>query len=292
MQNIIFQIDGGIGKSILGTVLCEAIKKKYPEDRLIVISSYPEVFIGNPHVYKCYLHNNLNYFYSDNIENKEVITFLHNPYFETNYIQRKEHLLETWCSMFDLEYAGEQPQLYFSKREIDFYSRSYKFDRPIMVIQTNGGGIDQQVKYSWMRDLPIDIAQKIVNHFANDYSILHIRREDQLSLENTTPVYADFRSLAILIMMSSKRLFIDSFAQHVAKALNLDSVVCWIGNTPDQFGYSNNINITANPETRKPELKNAVFSKYNITGDPIEFPYNDESEIFNVDDIINALSLI
>jgi hypothetical protein len=292
MKNIIFQIDGGIGKSIMGTAICEIIKKKYPEDRLIVITAYPEVFIGNPHVHKCYTHNNLQYFYSDNIEGKEVITFLHNPYLETNYITRKEHLLETWCSMFDLEYSGESPQLYFSKREGEFYSRTYTSDKPIMVIQTNGGAADQQIKYSWMRDIPINIAQQIVDYFAHEYSVFHIRREDQLPLGNTIPVHADFRSLVALISLSTKRLFIDSFAQHVAKTLDLNSVVCWIGNTPTQFGYDNNINIVANSETRKPELKNAVFSKYNISGEPMEFPYNDESEIFNVEEIIQAVENI
>lgn len=290
MSNVIFQIDGGIGKSIMGTAVCEVIKKKYPDSNLIVISAYPEVFIANPHVYKTLSHNNLQYFYRDYIHGKDVKAFLHNPYLETNYILRKEHLLETWCSMFGLEYAEEQPRLYLSKREFDFYSRLFVSDKPIMVVQTNGGATDQQIKYSWMRDLPSSTAQDVVNHFAQTHNVLHIRREDQLPLENTKPVHSDFRSLCVLISMSDKRLFIDSFAQHVAKALNLDSVVCWIGNSPAQFGYENNINVCARPETRKPELKNAVFSKYNIAGEPMEFPYNDEIEIFDAQEIIEALS--
>ena len=81
----------------------------------------------------------------------------------------------------------------------------------------------------------------------------------------------------------------DSFAQHVAKALDMDSVVLWIANTPEQFGYSNNTNIIANKETAKAELKNSVFSKYNIVGDPLEFPYNDETDIFNDDEVIEAI---
>jgi uncharacterized phage-like protein YoqJ len=72
MQNIIFQIDGGIGKSIMATAVCEAIKNQYPKDQLIVITSYPEVFLCNPHVDKCLSHNNLNYFYQDFIEGKKV----------------------------------------------------------------------------------------------------------------------------------------------------------------------------------------------------------------------------
>ena len=31
-MNIIFQVDGGIGKSILATAVCKAIKTQYPND--------------------------------------------------------------------------------------------------------------------------------------------------------------------------------------------------------------------------------------------------------------------
>lgn len=81
----------------------------------------------------------------------------------------------------------------------------------------------------------------------------------------------------------------DSFAQHVAKALDLDSVVLWIANTPKQFGYASNKNIIANRETATPELKNSVYSKFNIVGDLLEFPFNNEGEIFNDDEVIDAV---
>jgi ADP-heptose:LPS heptosyltransferase len=289
MKNIIFQIDGGIGKSIMATAVCEAIKKQYPKDKLIVISAYPQVFLCNPHVDKCLVHGNLAYFYQDYIEGKEVIAFLHNPYFETSYIERNKHLIETWCEMFKIEYNGEEPQLYLTQREIDYYSNQFNSDKPIMVIQTNGGAQEQQIKYSWSRDIPMSTAQKVVDAFTNEYNVVHIRREDQIALNNTTPVTGDFRALLVLIKLSKARLFIDSFAQHVAKALNLDSVVCWIANTPKQFGYSNNINILAEKETASPELKNSVFQKYNIVGDFIEFPYENENQIFDADKIIESI---
>jgi hypothetical protein len=288
--NIIFQIDGGIGKSIMATAVCEAIKKQYPKDNLIVISAYPEVFICNPNVDKCLSHNNLNYFYQDFIEGQKVKAFLHNPYFETSHIQQECHLIQTWCEMFGVKYNREMPKIYLSNREINFYSTQYQSEKPIMVLQTNGGGADQPLKYSWMRDIPNQTAQEVVNHFAKEYNVVHLRREDQLQLQNTTPVSADFRSLAVLIKLSTKRLFIDSFAQHTAKALDMNSVVCWIGNKSSVFGYESNINIQANKETAVPELKQSVFSKYNITGNLFEFPYEDEKEIFNTENIINALT--
>ena len=292
MNNIILNIEGGIGKSIMGTAVCEAIKKKYSKDNLIVLSSYPEVFLCNPFVDKCFHHNQISYFYKEFIESGNFKAFMHNPYFETNFIQKKEHLLETWCSMFGIKYDNEQPKIFLTQREKDFYKKQFVSEKPIFVIQTNGGAENQQIKYSWSRDIPFSISQKIVNEFKDEFNIYHIRRDEQITLENTIPFQADFRLICGLINFSQKRLFIDSFGQHTAKALDLDSVVCWVATTPIQFGYENNTNITANPETKKPELKNSFLSKYNIVGDIFEFPYNNEEEIFNADEIIEALKKI
>jgi hypothetical protein len=191
--------------------------------------------------------------------------------------------------MFGVTYNNEQPKIYLTEREISFYSNQFTFQKPLMVIQTNGGAENQANKYSWARDIPTYLAQQIVNEFSETYDIAHIRRKDQIELQNTTPVETSFRALATLILFSKKRLFMDSFAQHTAIALGLDSVVCWIANRPSQFGYKSNTNITANPETKTPELKFSNYSKYNIIGEPLEFPYNNAQEIFNVESIIEAL---
>ena len=140
-----------------------------------------------------------------------------------------------------------------------------------------------------MRDLPQATAQRVVNALKEEYQIVHIRRQDQPALEHTTPIQADFRALAVLIGMSAKRLLIDSFAQHTAAAMGKHSVVCWIGNQPEQFGYPMHTNIVANPPTLKPELRYSVFTRYNIAGQPTEFPYNNEDEIFDVARIIAEL---
>lgn len=81
----------------------------------------------------------------------------------------------------------------------------------------------------------------------------------------------------------------DSFAQHLASSMSLPSTVLWIGNSPTVFGYEFNHNIVANPFTKQPEMRGAFLQEFNIGGEPIEFPYNSEDEIFNVDEIIASL---
>jgi hypothetical protein len=288
-MKIVFQIDGGIGKSVAATAVCKAIKKQHPKDELIVITGYPEVFLCNPHVNRVYDFNNMNYFYQDHVENQKIKALIHNPYVETDFIMGNGHLIKVWCEMFGIKYNGELPELFINNREETFFGNQFTSDKPIMVIQTNGGAANQANKYSWTRDLPIATAQYIVDSFAQDYNIVHVRREDQPALQNTTPLQAEFRAIATLISLSEKRLFIDSFAQHAAAALNKHSVVCWIGNLPSQFGYEMHTNIIANEPTIRPELKFSVLSKYNISGQITEFPYKNEDEIFDADKIIEAL---
>ena len=53
-MNIIFQIDGGLGKNIMATAMVKVIKKRYKNANLIVITGYPDVFLNNPNVSETY----------------------------------------------------------------------------------------------------------------------------------------------------------------------------------------------------------------------------------------------
>jgi len=287
-MNIVFQISGGIGKCIMATAVCEAIKKQYPESKVIVISGYPEVFLNNENVQRSYGFNNLSYFYEEYIENQDVKVFAHDPYLETSHIKYEKHCIETWCELFGIKYNGELPKINLTDREKTFFGNRFVSDKPIFLIQPNGGG-QSDLKYSWARDIPRVVVDAVIEEFKNDYNIVHIRRDDQLGYNFTTQVSDSFRALCVLISMSEKRLLIDSFGQHAAFSLHKPSTVCWIANKPNVFGYPINDNIVCNQFTIKPELRNSVFGKFNIGGDVIEFPYNNEDEIFNIDRIIASL---
>lgn len=290
-MKIILKIDGGIGKSVAATAVCKAIKAQYPDSKLIVITNYPEVFDGNKKVYEVLRHQELSYFWRNNIEGQgDTKFFFQEPYLATDFIHRRGHLIKVWCEMNGIKYNGELPEIFLTHKEKTSFGMNLKLsNKPIMVIQTNGGLPNQADKYSWPRDMPLETAQKVVNAFAPQYNIFHIRRQDQLPLQNTYTATAEFRQLAVLIMMSEKRLLIDSFAQHTAAALGKPSVVCWIANVPSQFGYQMHHNIIANPPSLEPELRGAILSMYNTNGPEKEFPYNNEDEIFDAAPILAAL---
>jgi len=291
MKKIIFQITGGIGKSVAATAVCEGLKKKYQDCELIVVTAYPEVFFNNPFVSKCYNYNQILYFYKDNIENKEFELFIHDPYSTTSFIKQEKHLIEIWFDLFDIKYENEKPNLYLTDVELNYHRSKLISDKPILIIQTNGGAENQQLKYSWARDIPVNVTLKIIEEFLPTHNIFHIRRDDQISFQNTTQIKDEFRSIASILTLSNIRLFMDSFAQHTAAAMNLPSTVLWTANNPKVFGYNLHNNIIANPETKPTDLRHSYINKYDITGNPLEFPYFNESEIFNVDEIIKKLKV-
>ncbi len=290
-MNIIFQIDGGLGKSIMATAMVKVIKKRYKNANLIVVTAYPDVFLNNPYINEIYNPNDVNGFYLKFIKNQDCKIFVEDPYRRSEFILEKpKNLLKTWCELFGLRYNNEQPQVYLTQPEIDYFSPYYKTDKPILAIQPNGGPAGLGYQYAWTRDIPEINILEIIEHYKNDYTIIHIKREDQKIYPDTMQALDGFRSIAILLQLSNKRLLIDSFAQHMAASLNLKSTVCWIGTKPEVFGYRLHDNIKANSFTKEPNLTSAAYNPFGLSENIHNIPYVDLKEIFNTNKIIKSIN--
>lgn len=291
MKNIIFFLQGGIGKHIAATAVAEAITKQYPDRRLIVVCPYPEIFLNNPFIYRVYKSTATQYFYADFIKDKDVI-FLGNEVYQSNeYVAQNKHLILSWCEMLGVKYNGENPRLFLNQSEI--FNALKKFNRenrPLLVMQTNGGGIgDGGPIYSWARDIYPFFAQDLINSLKDKYHIMHVAREDQQTFQNAEKVSGSIRELFALLTISTRRLLIDSFLQHASAALGLPSVVLWIGTDPNKLGYNLHKNILAKESAK-------IFS-HDIDGIILEkefigLPYQcnfDLSKSFDLDDIKSFL---
>ena len=77
---------------------------------------------------------------------------------------------------------------------------------------------------------------------------------------------------------------------HIATALNLPSVVTWVGTNPKVFGFDIHNNIVANEPTKIPDLNHPHYSKYLLFQDISTIPYNDLYEVFDTQKIIEAIN--
>jgi hypothetical protein len=287
---VVFEISGGHGKNIMATSVIRAMKKQYPDHKIVVVCAWDGPFFYNPDVYRFYNFNQMSYFFDDYI-NSDTKVFRIDPYHTEDHIMQRKHLTKTWCDLFDITYDGATPKLYLNPREEEIARDKIKPEsgKPIMLLQTHGGAQGQYSKKSWARDMPIEIAQKLVNYYSKNYRILHLRREDQPALQGTEMVNLPHRELYAVFPMSKKRIFIDSFGQHVAAALGLQSTVVWIANKPEVFGYEENFNILPNANVVREFNKFSYMDQFDISGQVQQFPY-DTVNLFDINQIIDSVN--
>ena len=290
----LFHVQGGFGKHIAATAVAKCIKNNHPSRELILTAVYTEIYQNLPFVDRVYQLGNTSYYYQTYVEDMDSLIFANEPYFTTDHVNKKLPLIQTWSKMYGLKYKGEMPQITFNhlqkKIAKDFWTTRAN-GKPIMVIQTNGGLLNEQRPYLWARDMPIALAQKLVDHYEKDYHIFQITKPAGEVLDGVEVIKDPMSNMELvsILLQSEKRIFIDSCMQHAAAALKMPSVVLWNGTSPKVFGWDMHTNIQA----RKPakfKLPNSVFFDFDFIGVEAEYPYVDEEEdIFDFDKIIEAV---
>jgi len=295
---VIWHIQGGLGKNIAATALTKDIKKQYLDRKFILVCSYPNIFLNDPNIDRVYSLNNRPYFYENYIENKDVIIFQHEPYHQTGHIKKQNHLIESWCELLSIEYKNQLPTLSLNYAQSKL-PLSWIREKPILLLQTTGGPTQPTLNppsvssnpYSWTRDLPIEIAQLIVNKYSHEYHIIQISKHDGYGLEGVERMSQPLSNMELfsLLLASKKRILIDSALQHASVALNLPSIVFWIGTSPKLFGYDLHKNIVAKLPKRANQLINSSIFDYNFDFNTEECPYLNLDEMFNVRELNREL---
>jgi hypothetical protein len=292
----IFHVQGGLGKHIAATAVAECIKNNFPDRKLIVVCVYKEIFINLDFVYRVYELGNTNYFYQNYIENVDSLIFHNDPYYTTEHIHKKLPLIQNWCKMYNLTYNNEKPILVFNELQKEISKTVWKkTEKPIMVIHTNGGLVSKDAKpYMWARDMPLDVANEIVNKYHNNFLIYQVTKSNSKKLDNTIPIeYSEMMKLSTLeylsiLIHSDVRVLIDSSLQHAAAALGLESVVLWNGTSPKVFGYDIHKNIESKKDYNF-KLPSSYLFDFDFNGNENEYPYKEGDKIFEIDEVFNAI---
>ena len=289
----IFHIEGGLGKHVAATAVAECIKNNYPDRKLVVVCAYVEAFLNLKFIDRVYRIGMTPYFYNDYIDGKDSLIFKHEPYFTTEHIHKKLPLIENWCKLYNLNYRGEMPSLIFNSKQKQLGINKWTREKPIMVIQTNGGPLVNQPHInSWTRDIPVYLSEILVNHYRNDYHIIQICRSGSVAMQGVEVVSDSMPNMELfsLLLVSQKRVLIDSCLQHAAASLGLSSVVLWVGTSPKVFGYNIHTNIVADLPKDIVKLPDSYLFDYSFEGLLHEYP-SLESEIFDPNLIIQKINL-
>ena len=288
---LVWHIEGGLGKNIAATALLPDIAKQYKTRKIVVVASYPEVFLNHPDVHRVYRVGMTAYFYEDYILNKDTLVFRHEPYFQTGHILKQKHLVQNWAELLGVTYKKQLPNLHLNmmqKRLPNIWQRQ----KPILLIQTNGGLFQgQALDYAWTRDMPIELANYIVDKIGKEYHIIQITRENSPQIPGVEVVNYPMSNMELfgLVAASEKRFLIDSCLQHAAAALNLPSTIFWVGTSPENFGYEMHTNIKSLPPKGQTKMIDSYLFDYSFDGQLHECPYQDLSEMFDMNAIDKIL---
>lgn len=287
---VVWHIEGGLGKNIAATALVSPLKKKYNDRKLILVVSYPEVFLNHPDIHRVYRIGMTSFFYDDYIKDKDTIIFRQEPYFQSDHIMRKKHLIQNWCDILNIEYEDYLPILYQNMIQKNLMY-NWQRDKPIMLIQANGGPMNSETLYSWTRDIPYIITQSIVDRYSKDYHIIQIGKDIKQAIQGVEFVSNSMSNseLFSLLPLSRKRVLIDSCLQHASAAMNLKSTVLWIGTSANNFGYKMHHNIEAKKPIGNVKMIDSYLFDYSFDGIIHECPYNDYTEMFDISDIFSSI---
>ncbi len=281
---LVWHIEGGLGKNVAATSLLLPLVERYPERKIIVVASYPEVFLNNPNIYRVYRVGMTPYFYDDYILGKDTLVFRQEPYFQSGHILKQKHLIQNWADLLGLELVQNPlPDLRFNMVQSQLTS-NWKRERPICLIQTNGGPLENQAyTYAWTRDIPIDWAIYLANKLSDVYHIIQVTRPGSPQIPGAEVITSHLTSsdLFSLLKMSEKRILIDSCLQHAAAAFGLHAFVFWIGTSPENFGYGLHTNIKALPPTGQTKMVDSYLFDYSFDGVLHECPYQNVNDMFD-----------
>jgi hypothetical protein len=146
----------------------------------------------------------------------------------------------------------------------------------------------------WTRDMPENLAQRIVDHYKDKYHIYQVTKMNSVKLHGAEHIFATpEKSLTLMelfsvLIHSKKRVLIDSCMQHAAGALRLKSTVLWNGTSPKVFGYEIHDNIcTEIPYDFK--LPGSYLFDFDFNGPEHEYPFGEKEEIYDFGKIIESI---
>lgn len=218
-KTFLLHIQGGIGKCIMATAVIRSYKQTNPEQEIVVVSGYPEVFVNNPDVTKNFGYNTP-YLWKDYYSQPDVYVYAGDPYFTQSWIKNeKKHLIDIWCEEIGVPSTQKTPLLHFSGPELDELNAMIKVDKPLLVVQSTGGA--NAAARAWTRNPPTDEFDDFLSPYMDNHFIVHVCLPETPALKNVHQRIENLnrRQAITLIYFANKFVGIDSFGLH-ARAAN------------------------------------------------------------------------
>jgi len=249
-KNIVLFHQGGIGDIILQTLVPKIMRKRYPDDNIVIASTYSYIFDDNPSVDVVHSLNECVNLYEDYVLNGECRFF--KKHFIYDHIRDVpamgcKNIFEFVCNCYDVDYDGSRPDYFIKTKEKKIAQTLLsQFSKPVVLLHISGSVPTEGTphKVHDHKDIKPELAAELVNKYKDSYQFVQVG----LVGEQVIPGAFDalgmpFREAAALIPECHTFVFIESSFAHIAGSLGKTGVVAFTNTSTSFFGYNTNINI-------------------------------------------------
>lgn len=270
-------VEGGIGKCVAFTALIDKLAEKDGEP-IQVFTPYVDIIANNPNVRMGYDSTNVPLDFPE-IQSGDNI-FYTEPY-KSNFTFGKQHIIESYCSLFGVEYTDDMRPKLFADRAQDIakkFLNDAKIEGPYIMVQFTGGQSpihwDKNHQYQSgmpLRNYPHFLAQQVIKMLKELYpntAIVDCTLPNEPPYEGTVKYQGPWLALHELLKGSNGFIGIDSMLQHLSASAKKKGVVLWGMSRWTQFGYPENINLSFHQGKKWDESKFNALDPRNISVDP------------------------
>ena len=253
-KRIILFCQGGAGDVIAHTPAIRYFKNKYPDDEILVTSTYAQLMENNVNIDKLVPLKDPKDFYSEHVLDKDVRFF--KKHFVYDAIMDEPalgctSLPEFICKVYQAEYDAKPLDYsitdYEKRVATTFVSQYTPFAKPIVLLHCTGAIPSDGAfnKTNSLKDLNIETVNKLVELNKDKIIFVHIGLEGEPKVTGAIDALGmTMREAIAIIPHANSFIFIESLFAHCSNALGASGVVVFQNTDSKFFGYPNNKNIS------------------------------------------------
>jgi len=245
-------IEGGVGKECAFSALLPKLKERY--GKIVVVTPYPQLFFGNPHIVG--VHHPEDPFYERIPRDADI---MHREPYKSPYIFSKTHLCYEWARQFNIEWTpADKPQFYgLPQWSIEAGQiRQQRLPREYIIIQFAGGQSPYDANKPHVfrpggqrRAYPLNMAQEFINAFRQKFPDIGIVNyaminEEYFNLQGCITLNTAYWHYPYLLRFSLGFIAVDSSLHHMAAATDTSGIVIWGATGPQMLGWEGQINLS------------------------------------------------
>lgn len=245
--------DGGLGDTICMTPMIESAKYYYPDKKIIVGVTYPELLFNNPNIDVLYDLKEPTDLYDTWIKPlKHFGSVLNqNLYFDNVHKLFPGPISMAFCYMYGIPFIHDVVKLYLTAQEVDNAKKfvsTFNKAKKIIVIHGTGArpGVDPTKQVTPNKDWFIDYWNELTFILKKNYHIIQVGSEFDVPIKHVDVSLlgkCSVRETAALLRYSYTFIAIDSFVSHVGPAVGKYGIVITGRSNPYIVGHALNKNL-------------------------------------------------